>query len=43
VKARDNIYRKWEEREKLGITPEELRYLCATSVFLNNTLAKSEK
>jgi hypothetical protein len=43
VKARDNIYRKWEQREKLGITPEEVRYLCATSLFLNNSLAKSEK
>jgi hypothetical protein len=43
VKARDNIYRKWEEREKLGISPEELRYLCATSLFLNKTMASSEK
>lgn len=41
VKARDNIYRKWEQREKVGITPEEVRYLCATSLFLNNSLAKS--
>ena len=43
VKARDNIYRKWEHREKMGITPEEVRYLCATSLFLNNSLAPSEK
>ena len=27
----------------MGITPEELRYLCATSLFLNHTLAPSEK
>jgi hypothetical protein len=43
VKARDHIYRKWEEREKYGITPDEVKYLCATSLFLNNSLAKSEK
>jgi hypothetical protein len=43
VKARDNIYRKWEHRERMGITPEEVRYLCATSLFLNNSLAPSEK
>lgn len=43
VKARDNIYRKWEQREKLGISPEELKYLCATSLFLNKTMAKTEK
>lgn len=41
VKARDNMYRKFEHREKTGITPEELRYLCATSLFLNHTLATS--
>ena len=41
VKARDNIYRKWEQREKLGISPEELKYLCATSLFLNQTMAQS--
>ena len=27
----------------MGISPEELRYLCATSLFLNKTMAKSEK
>jgi hypothetical protein len=43
VKARDNIYQKWENREKNGITPEELKYLCSTSLFLNHTLNKSEK
>ena len=43
VKARDNIYQKWEQREKTGITPEQLRYLCSTSLFLNKTLAGSEK
>lgn len=32
-----------EHREQLGISPEELRYLCATSLFLNKTMAKSEK
>ena len=43
VKARDNIYHKWETREKSGITSEELRYLCSTSLFLNKTLNRSEK
>lgn len=41
VKARDNIFRKWENRSKSGITPEELRYLCSTSLFLNKTINKS--
>jgi hypothetical protein len=41
VKARDNIYRKWENREKNGISPEELKYLCSTSIFLNCSLNKS--